>query len=303
MGAQTDANTTDWTIGRLLNWTSDYLTRHGVEDARLASEVLLAHATGCRRIDLYTWFERTVAGGQLDRFRDWVRRAAAGEPIAYIVEEKEFFSLAFRVTPDVLIPRPETEVLVECVLDHCARAGLSQPQFLDIGTGSGCIVVAVLTQLESARAVATDVSPAALTIAKLNAERHRVSDRLALVEADRLALPGEVVPESGFDVLMSNPPYVGVDGMDSLDTMVRKYEPAVALTNGGDGLSFYRSIAESGASLLAAGGVVIVEVANGQAASASEVLEKTGKFVHRETRTDRVVGQDRVVVFSLAVKA
>ncbi len=303
MGAQTDANTTDWTIGRLLNWTTDYLTRHGVEDARLASEVLLAHAAGCRRIDLYTRFERTVAGGQLDRFRDWVRRAAAGEPIAYIVEEKEFFSLAFRVTPDVLIPRPETEVLVECVLDHCARAGLSQPQLLDIGTGSGCIVVAVLTQLESARAVATDVSPAALTIAKLNAERHGVSDRLALVKADRLALPGEVVPESGFDVLMSNPPYVGVDGMDSLDTMVRKYEPAVALTNGGDGLSFYRSIAESGASLLAAGGVVIIEVANGQAASASEVVEETGKFVHRETRTDRVVGQDRVVVFSLAGKA
>lgn len=303
MGAQTDANTTHWTIGRLLNWTSDYLTRRGVEDARLASEVLLAHATGCRRIDLYTRFERTVAGAQLDRFRDWVRRAGAGEPIAYIVEEKEFFSLAFRVTPDVLIPRPETEVLVECVLDHCARAGLSQPQLLDIGTGSGCIVVAVLTQLESARAVATDVSPAALAIAKLNAERHGVSDRLALVKADRLALPGEVVPERGFDVLMSNPPYVGVDGMDSLDTMVRKYEPAEALTNGVDGLSFYRSIAESGASLLAPGGVVIVEVADGQAASASEVLERSGAFVHRETRTDRVVGQDRVVVFSLAGKA
>ena len=303
MGAQTDANTTDWTIGRLLNWTSDYLTRHDVEDARLASEVLLAQATGCRRIDLYTRFERTVAGSQLDRFRDWVRRAAGGEPIAYIVEEKEFFSLAFRVTPDVLIPRPETEVLVECVLDHCAREGLSQPRLLDIGTGSGCIAVAVLTQLEGARAVATDISPAALAIAKFNAERHRVSDRLVLVEADRLALPGEVVPESGFDVLMSNPPYVGVDGMDSLDTTVRKYEPALALTNGGDGLSFYRSIAESGSSMLAPGGVVIVEVADGQAASASEVVERSGTFVHRETRADRVVGQDRVVVFSLAGKA
>ena len=303
MGAQTDANTTDWTIGRLLNWTSDYLTRHDVEDARLASEVLLAHATGCRRIDLYTRFERTVAGSQLDRFRDWVRRAAGGEPIAYIVEEKEFFSLAFRVTPDVLIPRPETEVLVECVLDHCAREGLSQPRLLDIGTGSGCIAVAVLTQLEGARAVATDISPAALAIAKFNAERHRVSDRLVLVEVDRLALPGEMVPESGFDVLMSNPPYVGVDGMDSLDTTVRKYEPALALTNGGDGLSFYRSIAESGSSMLAPGGVVIVEVADGQAASASEVVERSGTFVHRETRADRVVGQDRVVVFSLAGKA
>ncbi len=290
-------------MGRLLNWTSDYLTRRGIEDARLASEVLLAHATGCRRIDLYTRFERTVAGSQRDRFRDWVRRAAAGEPIAYIVEEKEFFSLPFRVTPDVLIPRPETEALVECVLDHCTRVGLSSPQLLDLGTGSGCIVVAVLTQLADARAVATDVSPAALDIARYNAERHRVSDRLALVEADRLALPGGVVPDGGFDVLMSNPPYVAVDGMDGLDTTVRDYEPAAALTDGGDGLSFYRSIAEDGPALLAAGGVVIVEVADGQAASAVKVVEETGKFAHRKTRTDRVVGQDRVVVFSLAGKA
>ncbi len=192
MSTQPDTNDTEWTIGRLLRWTADFLGQRGVEDARLASEVLLAHAAECRRIDLYTRFDEVLNGARLDQFRGWVKRAAAREPIAYLVGEKEFFSLTFRVTPAVLIPRPETETLVETVLDHCTKAGLTKPRLLDLGTGSGCIAIALLVQLEGATAVATDISPAAITLAKANAERHGVSDRFTAVEADRLGLPAEV---------------------------------------------------------------------------------------------------------------
>lgn len=299
MNAPTNTDAAEWTIGRLLNWTSDYLARHNVDEARLAAEVLLSHAADCRRIDLYARFDKVLSETRLGPFREWVRRAAAQEPIAYLVEQKEFFSLSFRVTRDVLIPRPETEVLVEYVLDHCREAQLPEAKLLDLGTGSGCVVVAVLTQLEGAHAVATDVSPAALEIATFNAERHGLLDRLTLVEADRLLLPDAVVPDGGFDVLMSNPPYVPVDTMESLHVTVRKYEPSVALTDGADGLSFYRSVANDGPGLLAADGTVIVEVGDGQAAAAIEAVQRTGKLVHRKTQKDRVTGQERVLMFSL----
>lgn len=298
MDVEPKASTAEWTIGRLLSWTADYLARNRVDDARLATEVLLAHAANCRRIDLYARFDQVLEETALERFRECVRRAAAHEPIAYLVGEKEFFSLPFRVTPDVLIPRGETEVLVECVLDHCAKAGLARPRLLDLGTGSGCIAVTLLVQLAEATAVATDVSPAALRIACFNADRHGVSDRVTLVEADRLALPADVIPGGGFDVLVSNPPYVAADAVDQLDQTVRDYEPPVAVTNGADGLSFYRSVASDAAALLAPSGVVIVEVGDEQAPKAVEVVEQGGALVHRQTRKDRVVGAERVLMFS-----
>lgn len=309
MNASTNANAdvasascdgqAEWTIGRLLKWTHGYLARHDVDEARLAAEVLLSRAAKCRRIDLYTRFDEPLGEAALDRFREWARRAAAKEPIAYLVEEKEFFSLSFRVTRDVLIPRPETELLVERVLDHCEKVGLSQPRLLDLGTGSGCVVVAVLSQLDGAGAVATDVSPAALEIARFNAKRHSVLDRLALVEADRLMLPEQVVPDGGFNVLMSNPPYVPADTMGGLDAAVRDHEPTAALTDGGDGLSFYRSVAADAPRMLAPEGAVFVEVGDGRAATVIATVEETGMLVHLKTWKDQVTGHERVLMFSL----
>jgi len=303
METQPGNRTDEWTIGRLLAWTTEYLTTHRVDEARLSAEILLAHAMQCRRIDLYTKFEQMLDETRLSRFRDLVRRAAAREPVGYLVEEKEFFSLAFRVTPDVLIPRPETEVLVECALDHCAETRLSEPSLLDLGTGSGCIAIAMLTQLQGARAVATDISTAALEVAKLNAQRHEVSDRLTLVEADALTLPHEAVPQDGFDLLLSNPPYVAADAMDQLDATVREYEPAVALSDGADGLSFYRQIAEHAPDLLTPGGVVIVEVGDAQADAVIEMVRQAGRLKHQQSRKDRVVGQQRVLKFSASARA
>jgi release factor glutamine methyltransferase len=216
------------------------------------------------------------------------------------VEEKEFFSLPFTVTRDVLIPRPETEVLVECVLDHCAKAGLTHPHLLDLGTGSGCVAVTLLVQIPGASAVATDVSSAALEIARANAERHGVAHRMKLVEADRLALPGDVIPNGGFDILASNPPYVAADDLKELDVTVRDYEPSIALSDGQDGLSFYRSIASDAPGLLSSQGMVMVEVGDNQSEAVVSTVEAGGELTHLRTRKDRVVGAERVLVFSRA---
>ncbi len=291
------ACTSAWTLSRLLSWTTDFLGRHGIEDARLATEVLLSQAAGCRRIDLYARFDQELSDEVLVRFRAWVRRAADGEPIAYLVGEKEFFSLPFKVTHDVLIPRPETEILVERVIDHCAAAELTGANLFDLGTGSGCITVAILTQLPEARAVASDVSPGALEVARHNAERHGLADRVTFVEADRLALPPSVVPEGGFDVLVSNPPYVTAEAVPGLHPTVRDFEPHGALTDGTDGLSFYRDIASGSAAMLSEDGVVFVEVGDGQAEAVIETIQAGGSLEHRRTFKDHVVGQPRVLLF------
>jgi release factor glutamine methyltransferase len=297
-----------WTLARLLQWTTGHLKDRGIDDPRLAAEVLLAHAAGCRRIELYTRFETLPEPGQVDRFRDLVRRAAQHEPVAYLVGEKEFFSLSMRVTRDVLIPRPETEVLVECLIDHYKEAGLEQPRILDVGTGSGCVIVAALVQMPRATAVATDISEAALEVARSNARRHDVLDRLHLAVADRLALPPEA-SNGGFDAIVCNPPYLPAASLSGLDAEVRDYEPENALTDGEDGLSFYRSLGSDGPRLLKPGGAVFVEVGDGCAGMVVDIMTGAGQgfatggrgaLVYRATHKDRVVGRERVLGFELS---
>jgi len=298
MSVETPVNETEWTIGRLLTWTSDYLASNGVEEARLASEVLLAHALECRRIDLYARSSEFADDAPLVRFRELVRRAASLEPIAYLVGSKEFFSLSFVVTGDVLIPRPETETLVEVVLDLCKQAGWAQPRILDVGTGSGCICVTLLKNLKNAVAVGTDVSRGALEIARGNAERHGVADRLTLVEADRLALPEDAAPAGGFHVVVSNPPYVPKAEVETLPPTVRDYEPMAALCDGEDGLSFYRSLSAGALRILTPDGLMALEVGDDQAPAVIETVLNAGRWSHQATVKDRVVGQDRVIVFA-----
>lgn len=279
-----------------MTWTAGHLSRAGVADARLGTELLLAKALGCRRIDLYTRFEQVPEAATLDAFRAFVKRAALREPIAYIIGEREFFSLPFRVTRDVLIPRPETETLVERVLDHCKTRALAAPTILDVGTGSGCIAVALLSQWPGGHCVASDVSRAALAIAAENATRNGVAERIQFVEADRFHLPPEVVPQGGFDVLVCNPPYIAVGAIEGLDPEVREYEPRGALTDEGDGLSFYRDMATQVERLLSPDGAVFVEVADGCAEAVRAVMAKGG-WSHVLTARDRVVGKERVLGF------
>ncbi len=288
-----------WTLGRLLSWTADFLGRQGVDDPRLAAEVLLAHAANCRRIDLYARFERVLDAESLTRFRESVKRAGNHEPIAYLVGEKEFFSLRFHVTPDVLIPRAETEELVACVIDLCSQAGWESPRLWDLGTGSGCIAIAVLSQLANATCLATDASPAALEITRRNADRHKVADRMAVEEANGLSLPEALKPEGGFHVLMCNPPYIPAAQIATLDRAVRDFEPRGALTDEADGLSFYRAIADESSRFLADAGYVAVEIGDGTAAAVTQIMTSKG-FGHVQTRKDRTVGKERVLVFRKA---
>jgi release factor glutamine methyltransferase len=319
-------NTTNdrWPIARLLSWTTDYFEKQSVDDPRLAAEVLLAHAVECKRIDLYARFEVEPAADQTTKFRALVKRAASHEPIAYLVGEKEFFSLTFYVTSDVLIPRGETETLVEQVVDYCRahkveaetagdarptetdqsaetdeRTGLTNPSILDIGTGSGCIPIAILSQLKKATAVATDISPGALDIARKNAERHEVSDRITFIEADRLAIPADAVPEGGFDIILSNPPYVSESEMETLASNVRDYEPHAALTDHSDGLSFYKTIAADAPGILRPGGIVFVEIGDGQEQPVRDTMTQGNQWQHRGTWRDSVTGNPRVMAFAL----
>jgi len=280
-----------------LSWTGEYFARQQVDEPRLSAEVLLAHALGCRRIDLYTRFENEPQPELITNFRALVKRAADHEPIAYLVGEKEFFSLRFTVTPDVLIPRPETETLVEVAVDRCQARSTAAPRIFDLGTGSGCIVVALLTQLPEATAVASDLSAAALDIARQNAERHGVGERVTFVEADRFAIPEALAEAATFDLLVSNPPYVPENDFQTLAANVRGHEPRTALTDGADGLSFFRVLGDDGAKLLKPDGALIVEVAAGQAQHAIETVTQSSRLIHRKTVKDRVLGHERVVVF------
>lgn len=294
-----ETQTAAWTIGRLLQWTAEFLEQNQVEDARLSAEILLACALDCQRIQLYTRFEVVPEAEVVTRFRDMVKRASKGEPIAYLVESKEFFSLTFRVSPDVLIPRPESETLVECVVDCLKDNSEIEAVFLDMGTGSGCLSIAILKQIAGVRAVATDISAGALSLAQENAEKHLVVDRLTLIEADRLTISTEVIPAGGFDVILSNPPYVAAEDMADLPANVRDFEPTLALSDGQDGLSFYRSIGKDAPALLKPGGAVFVEIEAGKTKDVIRVVEEAGPLRHSGTWRDRVVGADRVLGFTL----
>lgn len=292
--------TTDapWTIIRLLNWTRDHFAQLKLDEPRLSAEILLAHALGCQRIDLYRRFEQVPSDEQRACYRELVRRAAGGEPVAYLVGEREFYSLRFKVAPDVLIPRPETELLVEHVLDHCQQSSLTNPLILEPGVGSGCILVSLLKHLPEARGVGVDISPAALDIARQNAVRHGVSERMTLTEADWLSLPRNVVPEGGFDLLVSNPPYIAGQAVAGLAECIRRFEPRIALTDERDGLEFYRRIAADGPAVLKPQGCVFVEVGVGQAEAVREILTAHGVFRHLVTHRDRVGGHERMLQFA-----
>ncbi len=226
------STTETWTIGKLLTWTTDYLKKGGSTSGRLDAEVLLAHACGCQRIELYTTFDQEPAAEAKVAFRELVRRRSEGTPVAYLVGYKEFYSMQFEVNPDVLITRPETEHLVVAALDRAKE--FSQPlNIVDIGTGSGAIAVTVAKHLKTCHMTAIDKSPAALAVARRNAEKHQLGeDRITFLESDLLAaLPSDVK----FDLVLSNPPYVSQAEFEQLPATVRKFEPQMALVSGPDG--------------------------------------------------------------------
>jgi release factor glutamine methyltransferase len=248
----------EWTIGRLLNWTADYLKQHGSESPRLEAEVLLAHARGCQRIELYTSFGDEADEALRTKFRALVKRRAEGAPVAYLVGHREFYSLDFRVTPDVLIPRPETELLVLALLDLVkATPGEGPVTVADVGTGSGIVAIAAARRAPRVRATALDISPQALTVAGENAQRLGVADRVEFLESDLLA----AVPAGRtFDVVASNPPYISTAEMHTLARDVREHEPRLALEAGPTGTEVIERLIPQAAERLVAGGSLLLEI-------------------------------------------
>jgi release factor glutamine methyltransferase len=285
-------STDPWTVGRLLQWTADHFKKHGGDSPRLEAELLLAEAMGCKRIDLYARFDEEPAEGVRTAFRDLVKRRAEGTPVAYLLGHREFYSLEFRVTPDVLIPRPETELLVVALTD-LAKLKPKDTAWLiaDIGTGSGILAVCAAKNLAAARVTAVDISPTALAIARENAEKHGVAGRIDFLESDVLA----AVPRAKkFDFILSNPPYVSCHEMETLPTEVRKFEPHAALLAGPNGTEVIERLIPQAFERLNAGGYLLVEISPMIDEKVRKLVEAHGGFELLPTIKD-LARQPRVV--------
>jgi release factor glutamine methyltransferase len=282
-----------WTIQKLLNWVTEYLTDKAVDSPRLSAELLLSHVMAMTRIELYTQFDQPVAKEQLDQLHDLVKRAGQHEPVAYLTGRTEFYSLELNVTGDCMIPRPETELLVQRAIEFLrTRDGI---QFVcDLCTGSGCIAVAIAKNFSNARLIATDVSAAALAVAAGNVEKHRLTERVTLLCGDLFEPIIPQVDVDKFDLIVCNPPYVSAAEYEGLDKNVKDYEPKLALLAGTDGLDVYRRICEQAARFLKPDAELMLEIGYAQGPAVTTLLEQTGVFAEIKIEKDPH-DNDRVV--------
>lgn len=267
-----------WTLKRLLQWTTDYFSNAGVDQPRLSGELLLAEVLDCQRIELYTRFDYCPDAEELARYRDYVKRAADHEPIAYILGTASFYSRSFDVGSGCLIPRPETELLIDqavAFLKQLDPAEHPAPRVLDLGTGSGCIALTLAAECPTAEVTATDISPEALAWANRNAQRHELDCRVRFLEGDLFAsLDRE--KEAGFDLIVSNPPYIAEAEYEQLDRHIRDHEPRLALCPGHDGTETIGRILQQGEPFLAEHGRVMVEIAWNQAPAVTTLCQQAG---------------------------
>jgi release factor glutamine methyltransferase len=278
-----------WSVLELLKWTTDYFRAKGIESARLDAEILLAFALGADRLRLYLDFEKPIQPEERVRFRELVkRRADERVPVAYLTGVREFWSLPLAVTPDVLVPRPETETLVEAVLAELPDVEAELTVF-DLGTGSGAIALALAKERPKLRIVAGDISAAALAVAERNAETHGLADRVRFVEGDGFA----PVLGQRFDMIVSNPPYVAEADASTLAPELA-HEPRAALFAGPDGAALLRRIAHEAPLFLKPGGLLAFELAPAQADEMTQGLSRCGfegPRLHRD-----LGGRPRVII-------
>ena len=247
----------------------DILQRAGVNEARMEATSLLIHVLSVDRAFVIAHPEYELSDEQSNSFVELLGRRAAREPLQYIVGYQEFFKFKFEVTPDVLIPRPETEIIVEAALALTDRK--RSFSILDVGTGSGCIIISLLNELENAHATATDISSKALEVAQRNAQRHNVSDRLTLIQADSLSPLNQ---SETFSLIVSNPPYVPARDIATLQREVREYEPLTALASGADGLDHIRALLHETPRLVEHNGYFIFEIGFGQSDAIEQLLDR-----------------------------
>jgi len=263
-----------WTTRRLLDWMTAAFTKADLDSPRLCAELLLSHTLGCERMRLYMEADRPATPLEREALRPLVSRALANEPVQYLVGEAWFYSLQFAVDRRVLVPRPSSETIVEVVLRHARAApGFERAVIADICTGSGCIAVALLKNMPEARAAATDISAGSLDVARINAERHGVLDRIDLLEGDLLAPLTNHPDGRELHYLVSNPPYIPDHEWADVPLNVRDHEPERALRGGADGLDLVRPLLAEGPKRLREGGLIAVEVAASTADEARSLAE------------------------------
>jgi release factor glutamine methyltransferase len=283
-----------WTIGRLLQWTTDYLRQQGSSSPRLDAEVLLATCLKRSRIELYTRYTEDPGDEVRSTYRELVRRRAAGEPVAYLVGQREFYSLSFQVTTDVLIPRPETEFVVLALLDAIQATPRNEHPWMiaDVGTGSGVLAVCAARHVAEARITAIDISPAALAVARRNAQTHEVADRIEWIAGDLF----NAVPEAArFHFIISNPPYVSESELPQTAPDVQRYEPRQALVAGPRGDEVIARLIPQAGDRLLAGGALITEISPMLEPSVAKHLKQDGRFGEPKIVKD-LAGLSRVVV-------
>jgi release factor glutamine methyltransferase len=291
-----------WTVRRILEWTTSFFTRKNIDAPRLSAELLLAHVLGAPRIKLYTDYDRPLNEQQLASMRALVQRAAEEEPIAYLTGRAHFFSLEFEVTRDVLIPRPDTETLVENVLQLARnQPGFEAPRVLDLCTGSGCVAAAVAHHLKAASVVAVDLSAPAVEVARRNVERLGLSDRVVVEQGDLFEPLAKMVDKQPFHLVVANPPYIATAKVAELDRSVRDYEPVLALEGGPDGLDAHRRILRDAPRHLVAGGRVFLEIAFDQGELALAAAAEHAAFEDVRILKD-YGGNDRVLAATLAAR-
>ena len=280
-----------WTIGRILKWTEDYFAQKGIENPRLDAEVLLSHVLKKQRIYLYVHFDEPLQAAELATFREMIKKRIAHVPVAYILGEKEFMGLTFKVTEATLVPRPDTEILVQAGVDRLRQLGWSNPRIADIGTGTGAVGLSVLNFIQDAVLDTVDISPAARAVAEENAESFGLKERANFFTGDLLApLAGQT-----YTAILSNPPYIPAKDIEGLAADVRNSEPHTALDGGEDGLDFYRRLCSEAPAMLAAGGFMAFEVGIDQAGDVARLAEENPLICRTEILKD-YAGIERVVV-------
>ncbi|MCP5464523.1 MAG: peptide chain release factor N(5)-glutamine methyltransferase [Deltaproteobacteria bacterium] len=283
-----------WTIKKMLEWTSDYFSQKSIETPRLEAEILLCHVLGLRRIDLYLQFEKPLSQDELKSFKALIKRRLDNEPVAYLVGKKEFWSRDFFVSSDVLIPRPDSEHLIEVVLDHIKTLPKekreSPMRAFELGLGSGCLSITLLNELPQLSVVGLDYSAEALAVARKNAEYHGVDARLHFEQGDFLKSD---FWDASYDVVVSNPPYVSETEFNDLSATVKDHEPRLALVADDNGLAFYPKIATFAKKNLNENGVVVVEIGESQGMAVKKFFEDAG-FSDVLVKKD-LAGHDRAV--------
>lgn len=259
-----------WTFGRLLQWTTGFLKDKQADSPRLDAEVLLAHVVGCQRIALYTRFDEVASDDVRNRYKQLVKQRVDGCPVAYLVGFKEFYNLRFAVSPAVLIPRPETELLVMEAI-RLAKP-LTAPRIIDVGTGTGAIALTLAKHLPHAHVTAVDISPEALEVAKKNAEQLGLVSRVRFQASDLLA----AVASEHFDFVVSNPPYIASEVILQLPVTVKNFEPKLALDGGVDGTQIIERLGQSTLDVLNSSGYLLLEIGADQGKSVPAILTRLG---------------------------